>query len=318
MAVFKPARIPYVLEWRYADLEGEAQPPDPRRFDVHFSFLLRFPDVPPGPGHCAFYVFNVLSPQAAQQMGIAPSGGRGMLVMEAFSHGRCVAQVTQAVAQAFAQSADRAAALARLDTLYINTNLDFSAEFESDLLPPQTILTQIHEAFDGVARGDGVTLHQAIALDDYGDAAAQAEARARDTEARWQDVPDVDIARHPSYFTFLDDAGIRYYLPAQMAWALRRHDDEDATVDEGGPSAWYRLTPSALLPIVAPRNQGRGLGAAFDVPSRIARWRLSAPQVRAVYRFLCFAVVRQGLGEGVDEDELPAMRQWRDEARERQ
>ena len=298
----------YTVEWGYSDLEGDAQPPDPSDFDVHFDFLIRFADVPPGPGHCEFFIFHVLSPSAAQRCGVGPAGRRGLLVTPAFSHAVCVAQVEQAVAQAFDRCADRDDAVSQLDTLYVRTARDFSAEFEPDLLPHEVVLALVHEAFNGVPRGDGVTLHQALVRDDYGGPQAEVEARLQDTETRWQDVPDADIAARPEYFHFLDDAGIRYYLPAEMSWALRHHEDDDAL------GRWQGLTPPRLLPIVAPRNVGRGRGDAFDVAALIARWQLTALQVQAVYRFLCFVTVRGGIGQGIDEDELPAMRRWREAA----
>jgi hypothetical protein len=62
-------------------------------------------------------------------------------------------------------------------------------------IPKSVLIDEITTAFDGVTRDDGVTLHQAIALDHYGghDPEKMAEARAKDLETRWQDIPHVVI-----------------------------------------------------------------------------------------------------------------------------
>jgi len=85
----------------------------------------------------------------------------------------------------------------------------------------QRAIDQITRAFDGVSREDGVSLHEAIALDDYATPAQRAAARALDTETRWQDVPDEDIEHGELALCFFDPTAFRYYLPAYMIWSLR-------------------------------------------------------------------------------------------------
>jgi hypothetical protein len=85
----------------------------------------------------------------------------------------------------------------------------------------QALIAEITAAFDGVAREDGVSLHEAGVIDDRGSAEERAEARAKDTESRWQDVPDELIARGHSVLSFLDAKGFRYYIPAYIVWYLK-------------------------------------------------------------------------------------------------
>jgi hypothetical protein len=86
------------------------------------------------------------------------------------------------------------------------------------------VIAEIEKAFDGVSREDGITLHEARALDDYRPDDERAEARKQDTETRWQEVPAKWIEELGDDFTFLDAKGARYYLPAFMVWSLRGGD----------------------------------------------------------------------------------------------
>lgn len=52
------------------------------------------------------------------------------------------------------------------------------------------VVSAIRAAFDGVDREDGVTLHEARVLDNYGSEGERAEARDRDTDRIWEQVPD--------------------------------------------------------------------------------------------------------------------------------
>ncbi len=92
----------------------------------------------------------------------------------------------------------------------------------------QAITTEITSAFEDVQRGDGITLHQAQVLDYYGDEKEEAEARAKDTDTRWQDIPDSLIEELSGTLRFLDAKGFCYYIPAFMIWALRHHETSDS------------------------------------------------------------------------------------------
>lgn len=99
---------------------------------------------------------------------------------------------------------------------------------ETDKEIRQRIIAEIERAFTDVRRGNGITLHQARALDDYRDEIEQAQARRKDTDARWQDIPDTRIEKLADTLAFLDPEGFRYYIPAFMIWALRHYETSDS------------------------------------------------------------------------------------------
>jgi hypothetical protein len=104
-------------------------------------------------------------------------------------------------------------------------------------------LQSIATAFDGVTRQNGVTLHEAEVIDDYGSDELRAAAHLKDTDRRWQEVPEADIERLHS-LSFLDPVGFCYYLPAYMTWALNHYKTSDSlSID----SAIYSLDISKGL-----------------------------------------------------------------------
>ena len=86
------------------------------------------------------------------------------------------------------------------------------------------LLCQIESAFDGVRLGNGVSLHQARALDNYesGEEAAAA-ARTFDTEETWQEIPDEKVDRLGDALSFLDAEGFRFYIPRFMVYTLHHY-----------------------------------------------------------------------------------------------
>lgn len=143
------------------------------------------------------------------------------------------------------------------------------------------VIQEIERAFDGVTRDDGITLHEAVALDDYASDDGRAQARLLDTESRWQDVPDKDIEREYTIFSFLDDQGFRYYLPAYLTWALRNFEHtQSASLD----SIIFALEPSSYFPqrsTLFDHAQAAAIARAleflmtdprFDDPSTLNAW----------------------------------------------
>lgn len=285
----------YTIEWRYLEeLADGARPSD----EAYCSFLVRFTDRPPGPGHCWFFGVNVVTPNKAHELDIPVSGLRAYLVVEAMVKADFQARVTNDVQLALSgRSRDDASAL--LDATYVFENQDFRNEFAGDAPSARDLITQITEAFQGVTLGNGVSLHQAIAADDYAGPEAYAAARALDTDTDWRDAPREVMASRCEFFSYLDGEGFRYYIPAAMCFSVEHNGESDT------PQRTYW----SLLPTVAPRDFGKGHGQRFDCAAFIARCGFNDAQIRAVYAFLCFmAVARE---EGVDEEQLPAMRAWR-------
>ena len=52
--------IKFKIEWLYSDFKAGATP-QPENYPIHFTFLLRFPDIEPGDDHVAHFCFNVIT-----------------------------------------------------------------------------------------------------------------------------------------------------------------------------------------------------------------------------------------------------------------
>lgn len=136
----------YEFEWQYID-----DPPPPVESEpfIHFGFMLRFPDVPPGNGHVAHFCFNILQKPETTEPGISVVR-RGFLVAVPFSRVDVQQFVEAAVAQAFHKPPNEALAL--LNKQFIHSDVDFSDEFAGDLVEADELLELIETAFDGVER----------------------------------------------------------------------------------------------------------------------------------------------------------------------
>jgi hypothetical protein len=88
----------------------------------------------------------------------------------------------------------------------------------------QSIIEDITFAFDGVSREEGITLRETRVIDRCGSVKQRRQARAQDSETRWQDVPSADIETYSEALCFVDVKSFRYYLPAFMIWALKNLD----------------------------------------------------------------------------------------------
>lgn len=141
----------------------------------------------------------------------------------------------------------------------------------------------IQSAFDGVERGKGPTLHEAIAIDRYDGPQEERVARRRDNETQWQDIPQDVLEQVPEAAAYLSPAGYRYYLPAFLIWHIQESDGgnspETATFD---PRAFFYIALLEYGPDDMSSNRNKGINI------------LSAEQSRAVAQFLEFEVIRAG------------------------
>ncbi len=102
----------------------------------------------------------------------------------------------------------------------------------------ENAILAIEESFVGVRLGDGISLREADVIDDYGSESERAEARASDEKEDWRRIPDELIERYPDVLCFMDEAGLRFHLPAFMRFTLRRFEtSESRSID----SAIFRL-----------------------------------------------------------------------------
>lgn len=106
-----------------------------------------------------------------------------------------------------------------------------------------TLIGQIRVAFGGVQRGYGISLHEAVAMDDFECWESRADARARDLDTSWEDVPALDIEKNDCIFSYLDKDGFLYYLPAYMVWYLRNYR---TSLSSSGDFLIYTLDPTGI------------------------------------------------------------------------
>lgn len=156
-----------------------------------------------------------------------------------------------------------------------------SADWQSIDDTIETLTLQIGVAFADVTREDGVTLHEADVIDDYGSDEQRAAARQLDTDRHWSEVEDALIDTLPSAFSFLDDRGFRYYLPAYMCSALRNFDTTTSAARD-----------TVLLALSIGRWYGSGEPGAAPIPERFHM--LSPAQAQTVCRFLRFFAAHGG------------------------
>lgn len=91
-----------------------------------------------------------------------------------------------------------------------------------------SVVRQITDAFADVLLEDGISLREADVIDDYGTDEERAAARRRDVSDDWQRIPDEDIEQYSSVLCFMDEAGLRFHLPAYMRFALRKYRESES------------------------------------------------------------------------------------------
>ena len=93
------------------------------------------------------------------------------------------------------------------------------------------ITEAIEAVFGDAALGNGLSLHQARALDHLELPEAVRQARRLDTEKRWQDIPDEKVEEFHFALTYLDPEGLRFHLPRYMVYALEHPGLDNPAVD---------------------------------------------------------------------------------------
>lgn len=152
------------------------------------------------------------------------------------------------------------------------------------------LIEEITAAFDGISREDGVTLHEATVIDDYGSLEERAEARKEDTETRWQDVPEDDIRFTDAVLSFLDLKGFHYYIPAYLVWYLRNMDSQE-------PGYWSNTFEDVIFHLTVPDDNARD-------DYYLSRFRLlTLQQSKAIARFLEFEAENEEL-LGIESEQL--------------
>jgi hypothetical protein len=137
------------------------------------------------------------------------------------------------------------------------------------------LIKRIEEAFRNIPRGE-VGIREAAAIDArlyegglHEDKRRNAQARAADIEQNWQDIPDEVLAADNAVFTYLDDAGFKFVIPAIMRWSLNPF-----TIDKNHVAEFFAMR---LLP------QAR---KADKPDAMVQKWRLSKEQIVVIAEWL--------------------------------
>ena len=179
---------------------------------------------------------------------------------------------------------------------------DWSTRVDARPVACERIVQAIAEAFRGVNRTGGVSLHETVSIDNYEGTAARAAAQKLDADRRWEDVPHADLAEvcGNGGMAFFDPIAWRYYLPAYMMWWLQGGEATDSlAADE---IVWTLQLPQG------DKNPLRGYS--------LERYgTLSRRQTEAVTRFLQY-VAAYAEEDTAREDAARALASfWNDPAR---
>src|SRR4051794_37977491 len=87
------------------------------------------------------------------------------------------------------------------------------------------LLDRISAVFGDALRPGEITRSVAMAIDNEWDVpeSREKELQAKDNDNHWWELTDKEIERYCGMFPYLDAQAFRFYLPAYMSYALRRH-----------------------------------------------------------------------------------------------
>lgn len=88
------------------------------------------------------------------------------------------------------------------------------------------LLNLIERAFAGVQLEDGVSLHEADVIDNYGTNAERQAARATDELEDWHRLDRHELEHMGWVLSFYDDKGFRFHLPAYLTMAVEDYRNE--------------------------------------------------------------------------------------------
>ena len=110
----------------------------------------------------------------------------------------------------------------------------------------------INEAFKNVTLEDGVSLHQAEVMDNYGEGVTAKEFEMlpeSEITNDWATISASELNNH-LYLVYMDAKGFRYYIPAFMMNALNEYEDGYVVFNllpEKGDLWEYKMAQYALL-----------------------------------------------------------------------
>ena len=83
------------------------------------------------------------------------------------------------------------------------------------------LINELERAFEGVNLGEGIGIHQAMAIDSYAGERALEINKKLDDWKDWKEIPDELMEYGNGALSFMDAEGLRFALPAFMRYCLR-------------------------------------------------------------------------------------------------
>lgn len=118
-----------------------------------------------------------------------------------------------------------------------------------------SLIERIATCFADVTLGEGISIEEARAIDEWGDRAA---ARRIDAHLRWQELSDEYPRSYSDTLSFMDVRGFRHAAPAFLTWVLR-HPNDKSICQENTESALRRWHQGGALSEVLTEAQLRVL-----------------------------------------------------------
>jgi hypothetical protein len=137
------------------------------------------------------------------------------------------------------------------------------------------LIKKVELAFQDIPRGE-IGIREAAAMDarwheagPHEDKKRYAQARAADIGKQWQDIPDEALAANSAVFSYLDDAGFKFVIPAIMRWSLK-----PTTLDKN------RVVEFLAMKLLPESRKA-------DKPEAMAhKWKLSKEQIIVIAEWL--------------------------------
>lgn len=92
--------------------------------------------------------------------------------------------------------------------------------------PLEKVEDAIRLAFQGVRLDDGLGLREANCLDDCSSVKVQAACREQDEKEDWSRIDSDDLEDNDVAFSFFDEKGMRFHLPAFLIADLKSVHDQ--------------------------------------------------------------------------------------------
>ncbi len=135
--------------------------------------------------------------------------------------------------------------------------MDQQAKRLAVLRAKEELIKRIEQDFAAVELGQGVSWREAGVIDDYGSTEARKVARAQDETKDWTKIPFELIGdlSYGSVLSFMDIAGLVFYMPAIMRFSLLHDKTSDSIIVD---SFYFTLCRTEKIPkIKAALNQSQ-------------------------------------------------------------